>query len=63
MRPRSATPFLFLISGYKLEDAATLKRQGASSAPRLLGAANEIMAKNDRRAAIEELYFTSLVIQ
>ena len=60
--PAIRNSFLFLLSGYKLEELATLegkeKLRGA-----MLVAANEVMAKNGSDPGIEELYFTSLVIQ
>jgi flagellar FliL protein len=60
--PAIRNSFLFLISGYKIDELATLegkeKLRGA-----MLAAANDIMEQNTGDAGIEELYFTSLVIQ
>jgi flagellar FliL protein len=60
--PAIRNAFLFLISGYKVEELTTLagkeKLRGA-----MLEAANDIMAKNAGAARIDELFFTSLVIQ
>ena len=60
--PAIRNSFLFLISGYKVEELATLKGKEKLRAEMLV-AANEIMEKNTGSAGIEELYFTSLVIQ
>jgi flagellar FliL protein len=60
--PAIRNSFLFLISGYKVEDLTTLKGKEKLRAEMLV-AANEIMEKNTGSAGIEELYFTSLVIQ
>jgi len=60
--PAIRNAFLFLISGYKVEDLATLKGKEKLRAD-MLAAANEIMERNTGKAGIEELYFTSLVIQ
>ena len=60
--PAIRNSFLFLISGYKVEDLATLEGKEKLRAA-MLSAANEIMEKNTGEAGIEELYFTSLVIQ
>lgn len=60
--PAIRNSFLFLISGYKVADLATLKGKEKLRADMLV-AANEIMEKNTGTAGIEELYFTSLVIQ
>jgi flagellar basal body-associated protein FliL len=53
---------LFKLSGYDLE---VLSTQAGKEQLRkdLLVAANEILAKNGSAEPIEELYFTSLVIQ
>jgi|SRR5882672_7600155 len=60
--PALRNSFLFLISSYKLEDLSSL--QGKEKLrTEMLAAANEIMEKNTGKAGIEELYFTSLVIQ
>jgi len=60
--PAIRNSFLFLISGYKVEDLATLEGKEKLRAA-MLSAANAIMEKNTGEAGIEELYFTSLVIQ
>jgi flagellar FliL protein len=60
--PAIRNSFLFLISGYKVEELATLEGKEKLRAA-MLGAANQIMQKNTGSAGIEELYFTSLVIQ
>ena len=60
--PAIRNAFLFLMSGYKVEELSTLegkeKLRGA-----MLKSANDIMEKNTGEPGIEELYFTSLVIQ
>jgi flagellar FliL protein len=60
--PAIRNSVLFILSGYELEVLAT---QAGKEQLRLelRGAANEILAKNGAEPAIEELYFTSLVIQ
>jgi flagellar protein FliL len=60
--PAIRNAFLFLISGYKVEDLSTLEGK-EKLRTHMLGAANEIMEKNTGHAGIEELFFTSLVIQ
>jgi flagellar FliL protein len=60
--PALRNSFLFLISGYKLEDLATLQGKEKLRAD-MLKAAQEIMEKNTGKPSVEELYFTSLVIQ
>ena len=61
--PAIRNAFLFVISGHKVADLETLKGKEQLRAE-MLKAANEIMEKNTGKAdAIEELYFTSLVIQ
>lgn len=60
--PAIRNAFLFLISSYKVEDLASLAGKEKLRAAMLV-AANEIMEKNTGKAGIEELYFTSLVIQ
>jgi flagellar FliL protein len=60
--PAIRNSFLFLISGYKVEQLATLEGKEKLRAA-MLTAANEIMEKNTGEPGIEELYFTSLVIQ
>jgi flagellar FliL protein len=60
--PAIRNSVLFKLSGYEL---AVLNTQSGKEQLRhdLLGAANEILAKNEVEPGIEELYFTSLVIQ
>jgi flagellar FliL protein len=60
--PAIRNSVLFKLSGYELE---VLSTQAGKEQLRhdLLGATNEILAKNGSKAGIEELYFTSLVIQ
>jgi flagellar FliL protein len=60
--PAIRNSVLFKLSGYELE---ALNSQAGKEQLRhdLLDAANEILAKNDVEEAIEELYFTSLVVQ
>jgi flagellar FliL protein len=60
--PAIRNSVLFKLSGYELE---VLSTQAGKEQLRLdlLGAANEILAKNGTNDGIEELYFTSLVIQ
>jgi flagellar FliL protein len=60
--PAIRNAFLFLISGYKVEELATLEGKEKLRAA-MLESANEIMEKNTGEPGIEELYFTSLVIQ
>ncbi len=60
--PAIRNAFLFLISGYKVEDLATLEGKEKLRAA-MLASANEIMEINTGEPGIEELYFTSLVIQ
>jgi flagellar FliL protein len=60
--PAIRNSFLFLISGYKVDELATLEGKEKLRAAMLV-AANDIMEKNTGKASIEELYFTSLVIQ
>ena len=60
--PAIRNAFLFLISGYKVEDLSTLEGKEKLRAAMLVSA-NEIMERNTGEARIEELYFTSLVIQ
>jgi flagellar protein FliL len=60
--PAIRNAFLFLISAYKVEDLATLEGKEKLRAE-MLAAANEIMERNTGEPSIEELYFTSLVIQ
>jgi len=60
--PAIRNSVLFMLSGYELEVLATQagKEELRKS---LLGATNEILAKNGVESPVEELYFTSLVIQ
>jgi flagellar FliL protein len=60
--PAIRNSVLFKLSGYEL---AVLNTQAGKEQLRhdLLGAANEILVKNGSGQGIEELYFTSLVIQ
>ena len=61
--PAIRNAFLFAISGHKVEDLETLEGKEKLRAE-MLKAANDVMEKNTGKAdAIEELYFTSLVIQ
>jgi flagellar FliL protein len=60
--PAIRNSVLFMLSGYELEVLATQagKEQLRQA---LLGATNEILAKNGVEHSVEELFFTSLVIQ
>jgi flagellar FliL protein len=60
--PAIRNSVLFKLSGYELE---VLSTQAGKEQLRhdLLGATNEILAKNGSDDGVEELYFTSLVIQ
>jgi flagellar protein FliL len=60
--PAIRNAVLYKLSGYEL---ATLNTQAGKEQLRheLLDAANEILAKNNVEHGIEELYFTSLVVQ
>ncbi len=60
--PAIRNTVLYKLSGYEL---ATLNTQAGKEQLRheLLDAANEILAKNEVEHGIEELYFTSLVVQ
>jgi flagellar FliL protein len=60
--PAIRNSVLFKLSGYELE---VLSTQAGKEQLRLdlIGATNEILAKNGTNPGIEELYFTSLVIQ
>jgi flagellar protein FliL len=60
--PAIRNAFLFLISGYKVEDLSTLEGKEKLRAD-MLAAANDIMEKNTGHPGVEELFFTSLVIQ
>lgn len=60
--PAIRNSVLFMLSGYELDVLGT--QAGKEQLRKdLLGAANEILAKNGARTPIEELYFTSIVIQ
>jgi flagellar FliL protein len=60
--PAIRNSVLYRLSGYEL---ATLNTQAGKEQLRheLLDAANEILTKNEVEQGIEELYFTSLVVQ
>ena len=60
--PAIRNSVLFMLSGYELEVLGT---QAGKEQLRheLLGATNEILEKNGVEPVVEELYFTSLVIQ
>jgi flagellar FliL protein len=60
--PAIRNAVLYKLSGYELE---VLNTQAGKEQLRheLLDAANEILAKNDVEEGIEELFFTSLVVQ
>jgi flagellar FliL protein len=60
--PAIRNAVLFMLSGYELE---VLSTQAGKEELRhaLLGATNEILAKNGVEEPVEELYFTSLVVQ
>jgi flagellar FliL protein len=60
--PAIRNSVLFMLSGYELE---VLSTQAGKEQLRheLLGATNEILEKNGVEPIVEELYFTSLVIQ
>jgi flagellar FliL protein len=60
--PAIRNAFLFLISAYKVEDLATLEGKEKLRAA-MLASANDIVVKNTGEASVEELFFTSLVIQ
>jgi flagellar protein FliL len=60
--PALRNAFLFLISGYKIEELATLQGKEKLRAAMLVSA-NEIMERNTGKAGVEEIFFTSLVIQ
>jgi flagellar protein FliL len=60
--PAIRNSVLFLVSGFELE-ALTTQAGKEQLRKDLLVAANEILAKNGAEESIEELYFTSLVIQ
>jgi len=60
--PAIRNAILFLVSGYDL-DLLTTQAGKEQLRKDLLVAANEILAKNGSEEPIEELFFTSLVIQ
>ena len=61
--PAIRNAFLFVISAHKVEDLQTLEGKEKLRAE-MLKSANEVMEKNTGKPdVIEELYFTSLVIQ
>ena len=60
--PAIRNAFLFVISSHKLEEIATLEGK-EKLRKEMLDAANGIMEQNTGKASIEDLYFTSLVIQ
>jgi len=61
--PAIRNAFLFVISAHKVEDLETLDGKEKLRAE-MLKSANDVMEKNTGKPdAIEELYFTSLVIQ
>lgn len=60
--PAIRNSVLFKLGGYELEVLATQPGK-EQLRQELLVAANEILAKNQVEGSIEELYFTSLVIQ
>lgn len=60
--PAIRNSFLFLLSGYELE-AITTQAGKEELRHAMLVAANEILAKNGVETGLEDLYFTSLVVQ
>jgi flagellar protein FliL len=60
--PAIRNAFLFLINGYTIEELSTIDGKEKLRAA-MLKSANEIIEKNTGSGDIEELYFTSLVIQ
>jgi flagellar protein FliL len=60
--PAIRNSFLFLLSGYKLEDLASQEGKEHLRVA-MLEAAKEMLKKNTGEEQIEDLYFTSLVIQ
>lgn len=60
--PAIRNSVLFMLSGYELEVLATQAGK-EELRHKLLGATNAILAKNGVDPLVEELYFTSLVIQ
>jgi flagellar protein FliL len=60
--PAIRNAFLFLLSGHELEELTT--QEGKEKLRKeMLAAAREIMVQNTGEPGIEDLYFTSLVIQ
>lgn len=60
--PAVRNAFLFELARYKLEEMTTVEGKEKLRAA-LTKSANEVLAKNGSEGQIEELYFTSLVIQ
>lgn len=60
--PAVRNAFLFLLSGYEI-DALTTQAGKEELRQSLLEATNEIMKKNRVSTPVEDLYFTSLVVQ
>jgi flagellar FliL protein len=60
--PALRNAFLFLISSYKIDELATLQGKEKLRAE-MLARGNEIMERNTGKGGIEEIFFTSLVIQ
>jgi flagellar FliL protein len=60
--PAIRNAFLFLINGYTIEELSTVEGK-EKLREAMLKSANEIIEKNTGSGDIEELYFTSLVIQ
>lgn len=60
--PAVRNAFLFLLSGYKIEELATLEGKEKLRTS-MLASAKEILRKNSGDDRIADLYFTSLVIQ
>jgi flagellar FliL protein len=60
--PALRNAFLFLISRYEVEELSTLEGKEKLRAE-MLAKAQEIMTENAGKPSIEDLYFTSLVIQ
>ncbi len=60
--PAIRNAFLFLLSSQRLEELTTVQGKEQLRAA-MLSAANDVMAKEGADGSIEELYFTSFVIQ
>ncbi len=60
--PAIRNAFLFVISSHKLEELTTLDGK-EKLRKEMLAAANDVMERNTGKGDIEDLYFTSLVIQ